>query len=257
MSSVKIITKIRLPWLLFTLGVFFALIKLGLWQLDRAAEKTQRLAHIEKMKSHDALSLTQIMQLLKRPHKNLAEAINDLPIQITGNFDPKAIFLLDNQVNKNALGYRVFQVVHTNKLALLVNLGWVNGSINRNILPTFKPLLGKHSFSGHVRLMEKGIVLQDQKFTTVRWPLRVQQIELTKFSALIGEKLLPFVVYLNKNDPLGFVKNWHPVVMPPAKHQAYAFQWFGLAIVWLILMIKYALKTPTKNDDSTTNNNKG
>jgi len=231
-------SRIKLPWLLFTLLVFALLIKLGFWQLARADEKLQRLANIEQLKSHEALSLNQVIELEKDAANNkLAEVINDLPVSITATFDAKHAFLLDNQANNNSLGYRVFQIAKTPKSTFLVNMGWIAGSIDRSVIPTFTSLSGEHHFNGHIRKMEKGVVLQEQTFNQISWPLRVQQIETEKLSPLIGEKLLPFVVYLDKNEALGFVKNWHPVVMPPEKHQAYAFQWFSLAIAWLTLMI--------------------
>ncbi len=242
------IRNIRLPWLIITLLVFVALIKLGLWQIDRAHEKQQRLARIEQLQHQQALSLQQVLKLANEQPTNLAETINDLPVLITAFFDPKLIFLLDNQANGNSLGYRAFQVVRSEKQTLLVNLGWLAGSVDRNILPDITPLSGLHTFRGNVRLMEMGLLLQQQQFNHVQWPLRVQQIELKKFSILIGEKLLPFVVYLDKEETLGFVKNWHPVVMPPEKHQAYAFQWFSLAVAWLVLMIWTALKNTDQNN---------
>ncbi|MBL4910633.1 MAG: SURF1 family protein [Alteromonadaceae bacterium] len=269
----RLFSNIKLPWLLFTLLVFIALVKLGFWQLDRAQQKIQRLERIEKLKHQQALSITQVINLAQNAYKNKsntkadltnqvmtkaqAETINDLPVKITAKFDDKHIFLLDNQVENNALGYRVFQVAHSQSHYFLVNLGWVIGSINRQLLPQFTPVSGLQTFTGHIRKMERGVVLQEQIFDKISWPLRLQQIEPNKLSPLIGEKLLPFVVYLDKNEEIGFIKNWHPVVMPPAKHQAYAFQWFSLALAWLILMIWITLKS---NDNAnikvkTTNNN--
>lgn len=272
----NLIKNIKLPWLLFTLLVFIALVKLGFWQLDRAQQKIQRLARIETLKHQQALSITQVINLAQdtqtknttttttkakkdfiKPEltKTQAEAINDLPVKITAEFDNKHIFLLDNQVENNTLGYRVFQVAHTKGHYFLVNLGWVAGSINRQQLPQFIPVSGQQSFKGHIRKMERGVVLQEQIFNHINWPLRLQQIEPHKLSPLIGEKLLPFVVYLDKNEVIGFVKNWHPVVMPVAKHQAYAFQWFSLAIAWLILMIWINTKHKEINTDQSRNNN--
>lgn len=244
--------SIKLPWLIVTLLVFGGLIKLGVWQLNRADEKIQRLAHIEQLKKHDALSIQQIIDISQQNTKNQAESINDLPVEITASFDSEHVFLLDNQANKNALGYRVFQIAKTPQHNFLVNLGWIAGSVNRQILPLFKAVSGMHTFKGNIRKMERGVVLQEQTFEQITWPLRVQQIETEKLSPLIGEKLLPFVVYLDKKEQLGFAKNWHPVVMPPEKHQAYAFQWFSLAIAWLLLMIWASYKNST-----TYKNNKG
>ena len=119
---------------------------------------------------------------------------------LMANLMNRKVFLLDNQPNKGRLGYRVYQIIERNDNAVLVNLGWVQGSIDRNILPEVTAITGNHTITGHVREIEVGIQLQAQNFTDVSWPLRVQQIELDKFSQLIGKKLLPFVVYLDKKE---------------------------------------------------------
>jgi len=235
-------------WLILTVLVFSALVKLGFWQNSRALEKEQRLLRIEQLKSQKPLSLRQINSLASN------ENINDMPVVIDGVFDKQRVFLLDNQVNKGRLGYRVYQVFTTQQYAVLVNLGWVLGSINRQELPQIKSLSGKYSIHGNVRLIEIGIQLQEQVFSDVQWPLRIQQVELDKFTTLINRQLLPFVIYLNKDEVIGFEKNWQPIVMPPEKHRAYAFQWFSLAIAWLVLMV-WAKFGNRKTRERNKNNN--
>jgi surfeit locus 1 family protein len=231
----NIVTNISLPWLAFTLLVFALLINLGLWQSDRALQKEQRLERIEELSNKDALTLPQI--LAQSP-----DEINDLPIRLDGEFNDGKQFLLDNQTNKGQLGYRVYQVFNLGNKAVLVNLGWVLGSISRQELPDIKPIVGNYQLKGHVRLIEPGILLMEQEFTKNQWPLRVQQIDLDKFSQLIDVQLLPFVVYLDKTDKVGYKKNWQPIVMPPEKHRAYAFQWYSLAVAWLMLMFWASIK---------------
>lgn len=223
--------KMNVLWLILTVLVFSALVKLGFWQNSRALEKEQRLARIEQLKSQNPLSLQQVNLLA------VNENINDMPVTIEGLFDEQAVFLLDNQVNKGRLGYRAYQVLMVEQYTVLVNLGWVLGSINRQELPEVQPLSGKHTIHGNVRLIEVGIQLQEQIFSGVQWPLRIQQVELDKFSTLINRQLLPFVIYLDMDEKIGFEKNWQPIVMPPEKHRAYAFQWFSLAIAWVMLMV--------------------
>lgn len=224
----------QLNWfmVIFTLLVFSGLIKLGLWQTERALEKEQRLVSIEKYQTQQALSFEALQVVM-----NKLQDINDIPIELTGDFIDKYIFLHDNQTHKGRLGYRVLQVLAFEDKKVLVNLGWVQGSVNRTELPKINALVGKHTIKGHIRIVDNGIVLSEQIFNEITWPIRVQQIELDKFSQIIGEKLLPFVVYLDKTEVIGFEKNWQPIVMPPEKHRAYAFQWFSLAMAWLILMI--------------------
>jgi len=234
--------QLNWPLVIFTMLVFLILIKLGFWQIDRALEKEQRQQRISELSQRQALSLAQLLTL-----SGLQDGINDLPIQLKGDFVGDKVFLLDNQPNKGRLGYRVYQIIESNGDAILVNLGWVQGSIDRNILPEISPITGQHTITGHVREVEVGIQLQAQNLTNPSWPLRVQQIELDKFSQLIDKKLLPFVVYLDKKETIGYIKNWQPIVMPPEKHRAYAFQWFSLALAWISLMVWAAIKMAKKD----------
>jgi surfeit locus 1 family protein len=234
--------QLNWPLVIFTMLVFLSLIKLGFWQIDRALEKEQRQQRISELSQSQALSLAQVLTL-----SGLQDGINDLPIQLKGNFVGDKVFLLDNQPNKGRLGYRVYQIIESNGDAILLNLGWVQGSIDRNILPEISSITGQHTITGHVREVEVGIQLQAQNLTNPSWPLRVQQIELDKFSQLIDKKLLPFVVYLDKKETIGYIKNWQPIVMPPEKHRAYAFQWFSLALAWISLMVWAAIKMAKKD----------
>jgi cytochrome oxidase assembly protein ShyY1 len=237
--------QLNWPMVIFTMLVFLLLIKLGFWQITRALEKEQRQERISELSQREALTLTQVLALT-----GLQDGINDLPIQLDGKFVGDKIFLLDNQPDKARFGYRVYQIIESGGNALLVNLGWVQGSVDRNVLPEVTALTGQHVITGHVRKIEIGIQLQEQNLANPSWPLRVQQIELDKFSQLIGNKLLPFVVYLDKKESIGYKKNWQPIVMPPEKHRAYAFQWFSLAIAWISLMIWAAMKMSKNNKDS-------
>ena len=294
-TLIRILKSGTLIWGLFTLLVFLGLTKLAFWQYERGIEKDYRTARIAELNKEKPLSLSQLVDLSvidplseRLPKEtrlakesllitediststssiNNKDGLNDYPVMIKGTFIKEAVFLLDNQVEKGRLGYRVLQVVQTKKYSVLVNLGWVQGSINRNELPTVKPYSKAHTFKGHVRLMDKGIMLMEQDFTHVQWPLRVQQIELDKFSTLLAKQLpkffsgnkkqplLPFVIYVDEGEEIGFKKNWHAIVMPAEKHYGYAFQWASLAVAWLLLMSGLAIKTSSSNGSRTSSEN--
>ena len=239
------IKNVRLPWLIVTLLIFSLLLKLGFWQLARAQQKQQRLNNIAQFAQHAALSLEQVLTIAhQKNHKS--NNVNDLLVKVSGDFDANHVLLLDNQFNQGKIGYRVLQIFNAKSAALLVNLGWIPAGTNRQILPIIKAISGFHTITGHVRIPERGITLAQQQYQQVQWPFRIQQVELDKISSLIGKQLLPFMIYLDKNEQLGFIKNWHPIVMLPEKHRAYAFQWFSLAIAWLALMVWAAIKNNNK-----------
>lgn len=240
-------------WLVITLLVFLALVKLGFWQNSRAVEKTERLDRIAALVDEKSLSLFDIESMRNTLTED--ETINDLPVIVAGELDEEVLFLLDNQMSGGKFGYRVLQLVHANskdkKYKVLVNLGWVEGDRTRQVKPQIKVLSGNVSLIGHVRLIEKGIMLTAQDFSFKAWPMLIQQIELEKKSALLKTQLLPFVIYLDKNEQVGYEKNWQPVVMPPEKHLGYAFQWFSLAIAWLLLMFFAARKSQVIKKNET------
>ena len=157
MNLVSIQHKLKqLNWLMviFTMLVFSLLIKLGFWQSDRALEKEQRQQRISELSQQQALTLTQVLAL-----SDLPDGINDLPIELDGVFVEDKVFLLDNQPDEGRLGYRVYQVMTTNDYAVLVNLGWVQGSIDRNVLPAVTAMTGQYVITGHVREVEVGLSL--------------------------------------------------------------------------------------------------
>ncbi|OUS28145.1 hypothetical protein A9Q98_07795 [Thalassotalea sp. 42_200_T64] len=238
----------RLPWVIFTLLVFCGLIKLSMWQYDRGIEKQIRLDNIAQLSQQQAMPLSE---LLTSEKSNNIDDINDVPVQLSGTFNNQFKFLLDNQAHNGQLGYRVLQVFHDtdSDQQLLVNMGWILGSIDRNFIPTVDDINGLQTLNGNVRIIEQGIVLAEEQLSSQSSPVRVQQIDIKKISQLINTKLLPFVVFLDKKDKLGYKKNWRPVVMPPEKHQGYAFQWLTLAIAWLSLMLWASVKMHRNSTD--------
>jgi cytochrome oxidase assembly protein ShyY1 len=251
---------------LFSLLVFALLIKLALWQLDRAAQKDLRLEKIELYQQQDALDLNDILNMIV--HKNTEqvayvdsdsvdvdsvdvnnEELNDLPVRLSGVFINKQSFLLDNQVYKGRLGYRVIKLFQDeiSNAWVLVNLGWIQGGIDRGFIPEIAEIKGQVSFTGKIRLVESPMILIDEVLQVDTWPQRIQSIDIDKISTLLAQPLLPFVVYVDNDAPLGYIKEWVPIVMPPEKHRGYAFQWFTLAFAWLILMLTAAYKAANTN----------
>ena len=236
----------RLPWIIFTLLVFSGLIKLSLWQFERSNVKQQRLANIELLSKQQALDLSTVLNNLDGD----TETLNDIPVILSGHFNNEYKFLVDNQTHQGRLGYRVLQVFFDeySDQALLVNLGWIQGSVDRDFIPELNDITSRQTLAGNIRIIEQGIVLAEQQLSDSSWPVRIQQIDIEKISQLINIKLLPFVVFLDKKEYVGYTKNWQPVVMPPEKHTGYAVQWLTLAIAWLSLMIWASYKNYRSKD---------
>lgn len=244
--------------LLFSLLVFALLSKLGLWQLERATEKDLRVQQMLLYQQQEAIALNDIPALIAQTmgedaanEKALNDLLNDLPVSLSGTFINKQSFLLDNQVYNGRLGYRVIKLFQDekSKSTVLVNLGWIPGSVDRAYIPEVEEITDQIAFRGNIRVIEPWIILADEPLQADVWPQRIQSIDIKKISRLLAQPLLPFVVYVDNEDSLGYIKDWEPIVMPPEKHRGYAFQWFTLALAWVILMLSAAYKSAKKTNE--------
>ncbi|EQD80580.1 hypothetical protein B1A_00746, partial [mine drainage metagenome] len=59
----------------------------------------------------------------------------------------------------------------------------------------------------------------------------------------------PGIVLLDPNPKSAYLRDWTPTFIPPARHQAYAFQWFSFAAAALVIFIVLHRRVePPKND---------
>jgi len=213
--------------LVITLGVFFGLVKLAHWQWSRAEQKEARLARLAE-RAKNPLSLGE---LLRR---------EDVPVDyrawIEGRFDNRHALLLDNRTWEGQVGYQLLLPLHTDHGWLLVNLGWLPAPLYRQQLPGFAPISEAQRITGRLAGFDSGVTLADTP-PEPGWPKRIQALEHEELERALRRPLLPFVLLLDESVPLGYPRHWQPVVIPPERHRAYALQWLGLALVWLIGVI--------------------
>lgn len=207
------------------------LLSLGFWQLDRAEQKRALLAAYGD-----------------RPA--------DAPVQITSDFVPDADwryrraavvgrylaehqFLLDNRVYRGRVGYHVLTPVRLadSGYAVLVNRGWVPQGPTRADLPALPvPEAEELRIEGLIDIpSDQVFVLGEGEDRDPGWPKVLQQIRFELHSEQLGIRLVPLVLLLDGDQPGGFVRDWHPVVIGPERHVGYAVQWFALAAVLAIL----------------------
>ena len=82
------------------------------------------------------------------------------------------------------------------------------------------------------------LLLDTEEEPATGWPQVVLSIVIAALEALLVYALLPLVLQLDAGDAHGFVREWKPVYgIPPAKHRAYAMQWFTLALVLAMIYL--------------------
>ncbi|WP_371187893.1 SURF1 family protein [Thalassotalea maritima] len=262
-NTFQFVKSWRLLWVVITLAVFALLIKLSFWQYQRGIEKQQRLERIAEFNQQQAQPMARIIDNAQSNNTSASSTAdifaqyNDVMVTIRGYFVAEQVFLLDNQVDSGRVGYKVYAIFFDEPSAqhVLVNLGWVAGSVDRTQLPLIELPKNKQQLIAHVRIQQSGLVLQQPTFSQLNWPLRVQQIDSQRFSQLIDLPLLPFSLFLHEDEQIGYKKTWQPIVMLPEKHFGYAVQWGGLAGAWLLLMLVASYQMHLRrNIDSNQNN---
>ncbi|ARU57281.1 cytochrome oxidase assembly protein Surf1 [Oleiphilus messinensis] len=225
-------------------AIFFTpvLIKLGYWQLDRAAEKERLIAQIESRTAMEPQDLPP-PDTLSPPDQWQAH-----PVYLSGRFEPMRYLLLDNQIRDGKAGYDILHLFTlTNGLKVLVNRGWVAAPTYRKDLPEiFTPQNSVEVYGSlhqyHAPPLQ--FAATEAKDTGRRWPKRVQEINLAQLEQDMEIRLYPLIVRLKDNQQPGALQTgWHVNHVSPAKHRGYAFQWFALAVTLITLTLLALIKT--------------
>ena len=230
-----------------TLIVFPLLMSLGFWQLDRADEKRQ---------SATAFSQGQLL-----PPSEITQAFTSDKqsffwnrVTGTGVYQPISI-LLDNRIRNGRAGYEVLTPLETSDGTLvLVDRGWLPASADRTELPAIEQVLYPAPYQGNlgpppasgISINEHGGAIESLNENVYR----VQKIELDILAQKLSIPFINGVLYLSNESPHGYARDWPKPGFNPQKHEAYATQWFVMAVIvaglFIVLNVK---KNPPDNID--------
>ena len=218
--------------LVFSLLMLPLLLSLGAWQLERGEEKQQIVDHHARNQQLPPVITPEILVSGEDHQYRLA--------WIRGTIDNQRIIILDNKVKNGRPGYEILQPLTLSGLTekLLINRGWVEASLNREILPSIPPIEDGVQLRGYLyRTLEGGYRLDDGIGQVQNWPSRVGWISTDRAKVLYGEFFLPYQLRLDQDSPGALKTGWTTVAVKPEKHVGYAVQWFAMAITLLIMTI--------------------
>jgi surfeit locus 1 family protein len=229
----------RIGLLAVALIVTALFIALGMWQLDRAAQKRTTFAEFERRGNAPQIDLNQ---------RGVDDAADLLGYRTTvaGRYLGTTV-LLDNQMHQGRAGYLVYTAFELDgrQESVLVNRGWINAGADRSRAPEFatpivsQRLEGRFSLPPQVGLGLKGSDLIEP-LADGKW--RVQGIDFTALTATVGAELLPITVLLDGDAPDGFVRTWIAPGRGESRHLGYALQWFALAVTVMVVTLVLTLR---------------
>ncbi len=221
--------------------VLALLISLGSWQVSRAQEK-QALLDLQSARMN--LEPVELMTV------NLADdSLRYLPVSVSGQFDAQQQILIDNQVKNGWPGYFVLTPLKLiDDRAILINRGWLPMGRDRSDLPDVSYHLKQVTLSGKLEHFPSvGIKLEGADELTLGWPAVTQVVDIKKISARLGYEIQSYQILLNSDEQNGYDRDWVPMKMGPEKHHGYAFQWFALAVAWVVLYFVVTIKVSKRD----------
>ncbi len=229
---------IRVNWLVAAcvMMTVAAFMRLGIWQLDRAAEKVEA------------------QQALQMESRDTAEPIEDIPaghlhpanpelqnrhVALRGEFVNDRSILLLAEFFEGQIGYGVvtpFRLRSNNQL-ILVSRGWTTGILPPDTEPLLQPVSGAVEVTAQIHVAAENARIIPSQIDATVWPLRMRSLEIDVISEILDEPLFPFEVRLTADQPGSLVRHWPAVNADVNQNLSYAIQWFSLAIIIIFLSL--------------------
>lgn len=194
---------------------------LGAWQVWRGQARARML---------DALAAGQGIALQLSATAPVAAEV-PRRAQARGAYRADRQLLLDGQAHEGVPGYHVWTPLQlADGATVVVDRGWVPQPA-----PALAAPAGEVSVSGVWHALPRpGLRLDAGPCKPAVFPAVIQYPTAQDLACVLGGGVLSGVLLLDPGEPGGFVRQWSFAGFPPARHYAYAAQWFLLALVAIV-----------------------
>jgi surfeit locus 1 family protein len=224
------------------LGVMLT-VRLGIWQLSRAAEKEQRQAAIVAQMELPVLNTSD---LLAAPSNF---SLMHQRVTLQGQWLPQHTVYLDNRPMNGRAGFWVITPLQLNDdRRVLVQRGWVpRHQLDRTLLPEVQTPTGVVQLQGRIAPPPSALLTlnadpsldnSDSKTARIR-----QNLDIDAYALQVGGAFAATVLQTDSASD-GMLRDWAVISAGVEKNLAYAFQWFALAALQLMLYIWFQFIQP-------------
>lgn len=221
--------------------------RLGAWQLDRAAQKERLQTAIDTRRDLPALS-TEALAL----SPGQAEAQHHRRIELRGRWLPQHTVYLENRQMRGRPGFFVLTPLELfDRSVVVVQRGWLpRDPADRTRVLAALPPEGEVVLSGRIapppaRLYEfeggaSGVIRQNLDFAgyASEIGLRLRPLSVLELASSVA------VPATDSGD--GLVRDWPAPAADVHKHYGYAFQWFSLSALTVILYVWFQVLRPRR-----------
>ena len=212
---------------------------LGRWQMSRADYKLGLAAAMQARLSEPALDQAAL-SALKDP-----EALLHRAVRLQGRWLAERTVYLDNRTMGGRSGFWVLtplQLEGSTKV-VLVQRGWIGRDfMDRQRLAPVQTPQGSVELSGRLALAPGRLYqLEPESPGLIR-----QNLDIAQFRSETGLPLIDALVVQTGPASEGLQRSWDPVQLGVDKHHGYAFQWFGLSGLLVLLYIWFQWIAPRR-----------
>ena len=216
-------------WLLTAASLAMAVLtlNLGLWQLARAHQKIAMREAIERQQQLPAADATAL-------GPGVSADLVYRTIHIRGSWLAGHTVFLDNRQMNGKVGFFVLTPLKLENapLAVLVQRGWAQRSfVDRAALPAVATPTGTVEVTGRIAPPPSKLY---EFAPSGRGTIR-QNLDIVGFSTEVGVPLAPLSVMQLDAAADGLARDWPVVDTGVEKHYGYAFQWFALCGLIVLL----------------------
>ena len=216
-----------------------ATLALGAWQMSRAAQKLALQAAIERRQALPPADQRTVLAAA-----NAGDLVHR-PVVLRGTWAARHTLFLDNRQMNGKPGFYVVTPLQLegSGAAVLVERGWVQRNfLQRDALPAIATPAGVVEVRGRMapppgKLYEFAGAGQG--------PIR-QNVDLAQLRAETGLALLDFAVQQTGPASEGLLREWPQAATGVEKHYGYAFQWWALSALIVLLYVWFQFIAPRR-----------
>lgn len=215
--------------------------RLGFWQLDRAGQKNSLQAAREAQAGKPPLTAGELAAT-----PAAAETQWHRQATVQGRWLADHTVYLDNRSMSGRVGFFVVTpLLLGDGRLLMVQRGWLPRALDdrQRLAPYQTPdvvvQVTGHIAPGASRLYELG--------SAASGPIR-QNLDLDAYARELRRPLLPLALIQDDTGPAsdGLVRQWPAPASDVHKHYGYAFQWFGLSGLVIVLYVWFQVIRPRR-----------
>jgi surfeit locus 1 family protein len=231
-------------WAVLVAALLFTALtaRLGLWQLDRAAQKNQRQTALDSRMALPPLPLAE----LARDAQTAAQQ-HHRAVRLEGQWlADRTVYLENRQMNGRPGFYAVTPLRMDDGSAVLVQRGWLPRDLmDRTRIVAAPPAAGRVAVQGRIA-PAPGRLYEFEGAAS--GPIR-QNLDVDGYARETGLPLRPRTV-VQEDGPSppedGLLRQWPRPAADVHKNYGYAFQWFALGALILGLYVWFQLIRPRR-----------